>query len=204
MSTTTTKAKTTTSKKTSTKQVKKTKPAVEPVVEPPVPTPTPEPVTEPTVDSTQPVESDEEAFGNITAKLQNVFSALQEVKSEYKVFSKKKLRELKTLRKQAAKRKQAAGDRPPSGFTKPTLISDELATFLNLPLGTEMARTKVTKSINSYVCKNNLKKETNGRVIIPDAPLKKLLELPDDVELSFFNLQTYMAKHYPKKATSAI
>ena len=202
MSTTTTKAKTTTSKKTSTKQVKKTKPVVEPPVS--TPTPTPEPVTEPTVDSPQPVESDEETFGNITAKLQNVFSALQEVKSEYKIFSKKKLRELKTLRKQAAKRKQAAGDRPPSGFTKPTLISDELATFLNLPLGTEMARTKVTKSINCYVCEHNLKKETNGRVIIPDAPLKKLLKLPDDVELSFFNLQTYMAKHYPKKATSAI
>lgn len=186
------------------KQQKKTKPAEEPAPKPPAPTPAPAPTPtpEPVVTESS-SETDEDEFNGFMQKLQSVCTALQAVKSEYKVLSKKKSREIKLLRKQVAKRKQAAGERPPSGFTKPTLISDELATFLKLPLGTEMARTKVTKEINNYVCEHNLKKESNGRVIIPDAPLKKLLELPDDVELSFFNLQTYMAKHYPKKATTS-
>ena len=38
-----------------------------------------------------------------------------------------------------------------SGFVKPSLISDELAIFLGKPVGTEMARTEVSKEINTYI-----------------------------------------------------
>ena len=56
----------------------------------------------------------------------------------------------KTVQKQNAKRKRKQGNRSPSGFVKPTLISNELASFLNKSQGSEMARTEVTREINAY------------------------------------------------------
>ena len=63
---------------------------------------------------------------------------------------KKHAREIKHVQKMNAKRKMK-GNRQPSGFVKPTLISNELATFLHKPLGSEMARTEVTQDINTYI-----------------------------------------------------
>ena len=97
-----------------------------------------------------------------------------------------------------AKRKRKAGNRAPSGFVKPTLISAELAKFLNKPNGTEMARTEVTREINGYIRTNSLQDKTNGRKINPDAKLLKLLKLKKGEELTYFNLQKYMAAHFAK------
>ena len=53
------------------------------------------------------------------------------------------------------KRKQ----RKPSGFAKPSLISDALCEFLGKPKGTEMARTSVTSFITEYIKNNNLQNQ---------------------------------------------
>ena len=53
--------------------------------------------------------------------------------------------------------------RKPSGFAKPTYLSPELCTFLNVEKGTELARTEVTKRILQYVKDNNLQNQSNGR-----------------------------------------
>ena len=87
---------------------------------------------------------------------------------------------------------------------KPTLITDELATFLGRASGTEMARTEVSKEINQYIRSKKLQDESNGRIIRPDGPLKKLLRVGDDEELTYFNLQRYMKHHFIKtEATSS-
>ena len=67
--------------------------------------------------------------------------------------NKKKVRTSKraSREKRKAKRKRKNTNRSPSGFVKPTLISNELANFLNKPIGTEMARTEVTREINGYI-----------------------------------------------------
>ena len=97
------------------------------------------------------------------------------------------------------KRKRAA-NRAPSGFVEPTKISDELATFLDKPTGSEMARTEVTRDINLYIRSNSLQDKANGRKINPDSKLAELLKIDAGEELTYFNLQKYMSRHFAKKA----
>jgi upstream activation factor subunit UAF30 len=81
---------------------------------------------------------------------------------------------------------------------KPTKISDELANFLEKPLGSEMARTDVTREINKYIRSQNLQDKDNGRKINPDAKLQTLLKIKTTDELTYFNLQRYMSPHFFK------
>jgi chromatin remodeling complex protein RSC6 len=96
----------------------------------------------------------------------------------------------------SSKRKKNAKSRP-SGFEKPTLISDELAVFFGRDIGTLMARTDVSKQIHEYVIQQKLQNEKNRRIIHPDAKLKKLLNVNND-ELTYFNLQKYLKFHFQK------
>ena len=92
--------------------------------------------------------------------------------------------------------RQISTDRRPSGFVTPTKISDELAKFLGKPVGTEMARTEVSRHINTYIRAHNLQDPKNGRTINPDAKLRALLTIGENDELTYFNLQKYMKHHF--------
>jgi len=107
---------------------------------------------------------------------------------------------LKSNSKAANKKQKRSGNRQPSGFIRPTLISDELASFLGKESGTEMARTAVTNQINNYIKSNNLKDAKNGRQINADEKLATLLKLGKDDVLTYFNLQKFMKHHFVKKA----
>lgn len=133
-----------------------------------------------------------------TAKLQQVGNLLASLKPEFKNIEKMYLRELKASQKLNTKRKRKSGNRPPSGFVKPTRISDELAKFLDKPVGSEMARTDVTKDINAYIRANKLQDEVNGRKILPDKKLATLLKIKQNEELTYFNLQKFMSIHFAK------
>jgi upstream activation factor subunit UAF30 len=131
-------------------------------------------------------------------KLQQLGGLINTLKTEYRSLEKKWSRQLKSAQKQSSKRKRKAGNRAPSGFVKPTRISDELAVFLGKEKGAEMARTHVTKEINAYIRSNNLQDKDNGRKINPDAKLVALLKLKKEDELTYFNLQKFMSPHFAK------
>jgi chromatin remodeling complex protein RSC6 len=137
------------------------------------------------------------------AKLQQLVGLLTALKNDFKTLEKTVSRELKTAQKASAKKRRASGNRQPSGFVKPTRISDELAEFLGKTVGTEMARTAVSKEINAYIRANKLQDESNGRKINPDNKLSKLLKLSKEDELTYFNLQKFM-KHHFIKATPVV
>lgn len=139
------------------------------------------------------------------AKLNQLGTLLASLKTEYRSLEKKWSREIKTAQKTNAKRKRKSGNRQPSGFVKPTKISDELAKFLEKPVGSEMARTDVTREINKYIRSHNLQDKENGRKINPDSKLQTLLKLKKTDELTYFNLQRYMSPHFAKseKAVAA-
>jgi upstream activation factor subunit UAF30 len=148
-----------------------------------------------------PVEGDASLVEQSTeflAKLGQLSALISSLKTEYRTLEKKWTRELKAAQKQSSKRKRKAGNRAPSGFVKPTRISDELATFLGKDKGAEMARTAVTRDINTYIRTNKLQDEQNGRKINPDAKLAALLKLKKTDELTYFNLQKYMSHHFSK------
>ena len=183
---------------------KKTKTPKTPKVEAapaPVPTPTPEPaVAEATADTEAPLAEQSVEF---LAKLQQLSVMISTLKAEYRALEKKWSREVKTAQKVSSKRKRKAGNRAPSGFVKPTKISDELASFLGKDKGTEMARTEVTRDINKYIRTHNLQDKENGRKINPDVKLASLLKLKKTDELTYFNLQRYMSPHFAKATKEA-
>ena len=188
--------------KAATKQTKTKTPKVEPVVEtaPVVAGPTDAPVPEV-------VEGDSAdlvaATTEFLAKLNQAGALFASLKTEFRSLEKKWSRELKTAQKSQAKRKRKSGNRQPSGFVKPTKISDELAKFLEKPVGSEMARTDVTREINKYIRSHNLQDKENGRKINPDAKLQSLLKLKKTDELTYFNLQRYMSPHFAKATKEA-
>ena len=137
-------------------------------------------------------------FAEYASKLQQLGTLISSLKTEFRTLEKKALRELKTAAKASHKRKRKTGNRSPSGFVKPTLISDELAAFLGKGKGTQMARTEVTREINAYIRANQLQDKTNGRRINADTQLASLLKLASGEELTYFNLQRYMSPHFAK------
>lgn len=145
------------------------------------------------------------------AKLQQLSVMVSTLKTEYRLLEKKWTREVKAAQKISSKRKRKAGNRAPSGFVKPTKISDELASFLGKEKGTEMARTEVTRDINKYIRTHSLQDKDNGRKINPDSKLSVLLKIKKNEELTYFNLQRYMSPHFakankelPKDATATV
>ena len=139
-----------------------------------------------------------EQSGEFLVKLQQLGALINALKTEYRTLEKKWTRDLKVAQKQSSKRKRKAGARAPSGFVKPTRISDELASFLAKPSGTEMARTEVTRDINKYIREHNLQDKANGRQINPDSKLASLLKVAKNDVLTYFNLQRYMSPHFAK------
>ena len=129
---------------------------------------------------------------------QLIMNTVSALKANMKNIDKLTARLMKEAAKSSKKKKASNGL---SGFEKPTLISDELAAFFGKDKDTLMARTEVSKLIHEYVKSHNLQKEGNRRVIKPDSKLQKLLGTDSSKEeLTYFNLQKYLKKHFRKEA----
>jgi chromatin remodeling complex protein RSC6 len=143
-------------------------------------------------------------LGEYADKINQLSALVSSMKAEFKALDKSIAKELKAAEKASQKRKRASGNRAPSGFVKPTLISDELALFLGKDKGILLARTAVSKEINNYIRANKLQDPTNGRKIIFDSKLGKLLKLTKTDELTYFNLQKFMKHHFIKETPVAV
>jgi chromatin remodeling complex protein RSC6 len=138
-------------------------------------------------------------FLEFGTKLQQTISLLTTLKSEYKGLAKIIEKNQRLAQKKILQKRKASGNRQPSGFVKPTRITDELANFLGKSHGTLIARTQVSREINEYIRANSLQDKTNGREIIPDEKLSTLLNLSPEDKLTYFNLQKYMKHHFIKE-----
>lgn len=136
-------------------------------------------------------------YVSVLSKLQGAQSLITSIRSEVNELKRQHARELRVANK-ANKRRKTNANRAPSGFVKPTLISNELAAFLGRPEGSVLARTEVTREVNAYIRSQMLQDKDNGRKINPDAKLLKLLKLKKGEELTYFNLQKFMAVHFAK------
>jgi hypothetical protein len=187
------------------KKVKKTKtaaPAVEvaapvsaPVSAPVLPSEVAAPVSEVPIIDAATLSS---KLGDFASKIQQVAALLTSMKSDYKTLEKSVARELKQATKSSGKKRKTSANKSPSGFVKPTKISDELIKFLGKEADTEMSRVEVSKEITRYINEHKLKDEKCGRQINPDAKLSKLLKINKDEVLTFFNLQRYLKIHFIK------
>jgi chromatin remodeling complex protein RSC6 len=187
---------------------------VEPVVSPVTVEPVISPVTvEPVVDiSVAPVETvidttiveesnTEILFNKFINQFQDIQAVMKTLHSNLKVLQKEVMRERKESKKKESKiKKKSDKKKNPSGIVKPSDISPQLSKFLGLPLGEQIARTDVTSKIIAYVKEHNLQNPKDKRAILPDDKLKELLQ-PGDVVVTFFNLQTFLKKHFISSTT---
>jgi chromatin remodeling complex protein RSC6 len=136
-------------------------------------------------------------FNTINDTLTLFKMQISTLQQHVKTVEKNVKKELKNITK---KRDKLKVKRAPSGFAKPTKVTKELCEFMDRPEGTEIARTQVTKTLINYIKTNNLLNQGNDskKKIVPDLKLKNLLGLDDDIylELTYFNIQKYMNKHF--------
>jgi len=160
---------------------------------------TPTPTTTPSTEETK-TENEEEVKPLFNGGGVTTSRGLRAMVSDVKQYAKDAGRMEKDMHKKP-KRTQSTKRKEPSGFARPTDISEELSIFLGVEPGLQMARTEVTKRITAHIKERNLQRESNKREIDLDKPgaeeLKALLE--PDATLTFFNLQRYLKKHFPKK-----
>ena len=140
-------------------------------------------------------------FSCVLTQLTGFRQQITMLQSQIRGLEKSVKKQMKVLQREAKKNRNK-GNRKPSGFAVPTLISKELCDFMKRPHGSEVARTEVTQYIINYIKENNLQFPMNRKVIKPDSPLKALLAVPAKEEVTYFNLQRFMNKHFVKKNTA--
>ena len=143
-----------------------------------------------------------EKFNTITDSLTLFKMEISTLQKLVKNVEKDVTKELNNIKK-SKKKEKSKTKRAPSGFAKPTKVTKELCEFMNKPEGSEIARTEVTKALVSYIKSNNLIElgEATKNKIVPDEKLKNLLGIQcEEVnELTYFNIQKYMNKHFYSK-----
>ena len=126
----------------------------------------------------------------------DVLSAIDALTKEVKALA-------KIVRKVRAHQEDPDGEKAKArsannGFNRKQDVSPKLREFLGLPDGELISRSEVTKFITAYVKEQGLKHPDNGRVIIMDDKLTKLLEPPADTQITFLNIQKFLSPHYVK------
>jgi len=144
-------------------------------------------------------------FEGLIASLNNIKNQMSLLQQQIKSVEKNVKKEQKAMKKEIEKNKNK-GNKNPSGFAKPTKVTNDLCKFMNREEGSEIARTDVTKALIQYIESNNLQNSENKKIIFPDEKLKVLLGLDEtkDVTLTYFNLQKYMNRHFVKNAKSEV
>ena len=149
------------------------------------------------------IENISEMFSGLLSTLTTFRSQITTIQMGIKNVEKTVKKKMKTLQKEAAKGKHK-GSKKASGFAKPTAISPELCQFMSRPKGTEMARTDVTQYLIKYISQKNLQNPDNRKEILPDPALKRLLGVSEKDEVTYFNIQKYMNKHFNSKTENLV
>ena len=148
--------------------------------------------------------TEQETSEDLTSQFEGLLNSLNSIKNQMNVLQqqikgveKNVKREQKAMKKEIDKNKNK-GNKKPSGFAKPTKVTNDLCKFMNKEEGSEIARTDVTKAIIQYIENNNLQNSENKKIIFPDEKLKILLGLDEKkgIILTYFNLQKYMNRHF--------
>ena len=193
-------------KKSKSKSAKKTQQASAPVVEEQQVAPTPDTVETQSTQSTEDTSLEPSVDDDFTSLMER-FVALRKLTADLirdaRRISKRVVRELKDAERKNRRRRKnkSTTKRAPSGFAKPSAISEELCDFLNCEHGTQMARTEVTKFLTQYIKQHDLQDPSNRRRILCDEPLASLLSVGPEDEVTYFNLQKYMKPHFPKQSS---
>ena len=136
-------------------------------------------------------------FIEVLTQLSNFKSQISSLQQTVRTLERNVKKKIKTLEKEAKKNKNK-GNKKPTGFASPTNVTPEICKFMEVPEGTKLARTEVTKFLIKYIKENKLQNPTQKKIITPDKTLSSLLDIKknDKEPLTYFNLQSKMNKHF--------
>jgi len=143
-----------------------------------------------------------EGFTDVLSTLSTFRSQITVLQNQIRSLEKTVKKNMKTLQREAKKNRNK-GNRKPSGFAVPTPISNELCDFMKRPRGSKVARTEVTQYIIRYIKENDLQYQQNRKIIKPNKELRSLLASKAKDEVTYFNIQRYMNRHFEKKKAAA-
>ena len=143
-----------------------------------------------------------EGFTDVLSTLSTFRSQITVLQNQIRSLEKTVKKNMKTLQREAKKNRNK-GNRKPSGFAVPTPISNELCDFMKRPRGSKVARTEVTQYIIRYIKENDLQYQQNRKIIKPNKALRSLLASKAKDEVTYFNLQRYMNRHFVKANASS-
>jgi hypothetical protein len=145
--------------------------------------------------------------GSVTS-IENILKLQDPTVIEMRKHLRNALREVKDVKKYLIKYKniqykpKRTRESHNTGLEKLRKISENMALFANLcdlpqckgwVYGeTEKSRYDITNILCAYIKENELRDPDNRTIITPDAKLKKLLQLEDDVVLKYPTMQKYL------------
>lgn len=128
-------------------------------------------------------------------------NVIKELSSTIKIVQKDymKMKKLHAAALVVAQGSRKNGRAKKAGQSKPPCqghISVAMSDFLGVPHDHMMSRRDVINGLNSYIKEKSLQSPKDGRIIIPDDRLKTLLSIPDNIDLTYFNMQKYINPHF--------
>lgn len=136
----------------------------------------------------------EKQFNDVLESMGSLKQYITQVQNKIRILEKNVKKEQKNYAKFVEKKQRT--NKKPSGFAKPTPVSDELCDFMKKEKGTHLARTEVTKYIIGYIESQKLQDKSNKKKINPNQSLKELLGVSEKDELTYFNIQKFMNRHF--------
>jgi chromatin remodeling complex protein RSC6 len=152
----------------------------------------------PVVVVVQPAEELDELIKSATGRADTMRRELALLTGELKVLKRLAARAVRAPRRRRAA-EASDTERKPSGFARPSPLSDQLCAVLGIEKGTELPRTTVTRMICKIIKDNSINDAVNKRQIDLSKPqaheLKALLDPEPGATITYFNLQKYLKKH---------
>jgi chromatin remodeling complex protein RSC6 len=134
----------------------------------------------------------ESAIHSMESVIQSQKTALHQMEKEFSHFKRLATSFIENTKKSSEKK-----PRKPSGFVLPVPISPELCRFLNIPEGSQVPRTEVTKYLIHYIDEHQLIDPERKTIVVPNDALSALLGPDVDAEtLTRFTIQKYMNRHF--------
>jgi chromatin remodeling complex protein RSC6 len=117
---------------------------------------------------------------------------------EQRTMMKKVEKEYMKMYKRCNRKKKKSNGENIGGLAKPQKISEQLCEFLGVPAGTEKSYQEVLKGVHGYIKEQKLKNPNNGKEVLPDEKLEKLLQSNGEPVYYFENLHKLLGPHYLK------
>lgn len=133
-----------------------------------------------------------------------IIKAMKEKKQYMKQLMQAYKHDIKYIAKHGNKRKRDKD----SGVTMPIKVPDDIADYIEVPRDTMLSRPKIHSKLYHKLKDKKLQYDKDKRVLRADDELKKIFDLPDNVNeitdakdkngLTIYTLQTHIAKKFAK------